>query len=138
MLALHEGRELQNQSVVAGRHLPESNFIVAIFYPFSQFCEIIISLLSLQTQPNTAPNLFQRGAEYGKYVPESNFAIGLLLEIPTREFPFQTRSYEMYRTPKHNTNIIVRRISLEAAQTGPAPAPREGRELPTSVIICNN
>ena len=41
--------------------------IVAIFYPFSQFCEINISLLSLQTQPKTAPNLFQRGVEYGKY-----------------------------------------------------------------------
>ena len=43
-------------------------FIVAIFYPFSQFNEINSSLLSLQTQPNTAPNLFQRGVEYGKYV----------------------------------------------------------------------
>ena len=42
-------------------------YIVAIFYPFSQFCEVDISLLSLQTQPNTAPNLFQRGVEYGKY-----------------------------------------------------------------------
>ena len=41
--------------------------MVAIFYTFSQFCEIDISLLSLQTQPNTAPNLFQRGVEYGKY-----------------------------------------------------------------------
>ena len=44
------------------------NYIVAIFYPFSQFCEIYVFLLSLQTQPNTAPNLFQRGVEYGKYV----------------------------------------------------------------------
>ena len=42
--------------------------IVAIFYPFSQFCEMDISLLSLQKQANTAPNLFQRGVEYGKYV----------------------------------------------------------------------
>ena len=42
-------------------------YIVAIFYPFSQFCETDSSLLSLQTQPNTAPNLFQRGVEYGKY-----------------------------------------------------------------------
>ena len=41
--------------------------IVAIFYPFSQFCEINVSLLSLQKEPNTAPNLFQRGVEYGKY-----------------------------------------------------------------------
>ena len=41
--------------------------IVAIFYPFSQFCEINISLPSLQTQPKTASNLFQRGVEYGKY-----------------------------------------------------------------------
>ena len=41
--------------------------MVAIFCPFSLFCEINISLLSLQTQPNTAPNLFQRGVEYGKY-----------------------------------------------------------------------
>ena len=40
---------------------------VAIFCPFHQFCEIGISLLSLQTQPNTAPNLFQRGVDYGKY-----------------------------------------------------------------------
>ena len=43
------------------------NIIVAIFYPSSQFCEIDISLLGLQTQPNTAPNLFHRGVEYGKY-----------------------------------------------------------------------
>ena len=41
--------------------------MVAIFYPFGQFCEINISLLSLQKQPNTAPNLFQRGVEYVKY-----------------------------------------------------------------------
>ena len=27
-----------------------------------------ISLLSLQKQPNSAPNLFQTGVEYGKYV----------------------------------------------------------------------
>ena len=48
-----------------------ATYIVAIFYPFSQFCEIKISLLSLQTQPNTAPNLFQRGVEYGKYERET-------------------------------------------------------------------
>ena len=42
--------------------------VVAIFYPLSQFCRIGISLLSLQKQPNTAPNLFQRGVEHGKYV----------------------------------------------------------------------
>ena len=50
----------------AGGALASAN-IVAIFYPFSQCCEMNISLLSLQTQPNTAPNLFQRGVEYGKY-----------------------------------------------------------------------
>ena len=38
---------------------------VAIFYPFSQFCEITISLPSLQRQPTAAPDLFQRGVEYG-------------------------------------------------------------------------
>ena len=43
-------------------------YILAIFFPFSQFCEVNVSLLSLQTQPDTAPNLFQRGVEYGKYV----------------------------------------------------------------------
>ena len=41
--------------------------ILAKFYPFSQFCEIDVSLLRLHKQPNTAPNLFQRGVEYGKY-----------------------------------------------------------------------
>ena len=41
--------------------------MVAIFCPFGLFFEINISLLSLQKQPNTAPNLFQRGVEYGKY-----------------------------------------------------------------------
>ena len=50
--------------------------IVAIFYPFSQFCEIDISLLSLQKQPNTAPNLFQRGVEYGKYALSCNILPG--------------------------------------------------------------
>ena len=43
-----------------------SAFILAIFYPFSQFCEIGISLLSLYKQPKTAPYLFQRGVDYGK------------------------------------------------------------------------
>ena len=42
--------------------------ILATLYPFSHFCEIDSSLLSLQEQPNTAPNIFQRGVEYGKYV----------------------------------------------------------------------
>ena len=51
--------------------------IVAIFYPFSQFCEINISLLSLQTLPNTAPNLFQRGVEYGKYDNDLGYCLGL-------------------------------------------------------------
>ena len=55
-----------------------ANDIVAIFYPFSQFREINISLLSLQTQPNTAPNLFQRGVEYGKYE-----RVGILVAFPT-------------------------------------------------------
>ena len=41
--------------------------IVAIFYPFSQFCEIDICLPSLEKQPKRAPNLFQRGGEYGKW-----------------------------------------------------------------------
>ena len=45
----------------------QTSSIVAIVYPFSQFCEITIFLLILQKQPNTAPNLFQRGVEYGKY-----------------------------------------------------------------------
>jgi len=47
--------------------LQEAIIIAAIFYPFSQFCEIGVSLLSQQKQPKTAPNLFQRGVEYGKY-----------------------------------------------------------------------
>ena len=51
----------------ARRSQGESLVIVAIFCPFSQFCEINISLPSLQNQPETAPNLFQRGVEYGKY-----------------------------------------------------------------------
>ena len=42
-------------------------FIGAIFYPFSQFCEIDICLPSLEKQPKRAPNLFQRGVEYGKW-----------------------------------------------------------------------
>ena len=50
--------------------------MVAIFCPFGLFCEINISLLSLQTQPNTAPNLFQRGVEYGKYVKTISYLAG--------------------------------------------------------------
>ena len=46
--------------------------VVTILYPFSQFYEINISLLSLQKLPNTAPNLFERGLEYGKYVVIAN------------------------------------------------------------------
>ena len=46
-----------------------SGHIVAIFCPFSQFCEIGISLLSLQKQPKTALNLFQTEVDYGKYGP---------------------------------------------------------------------
>ena len=39
--------------------------MVAIFCPFGLFCEMNTSLPSLQKEPNTAPNLFQRGVEYG-------------------------------------------------------------------------
>ena len=46
----------------------EATDSVAMFYPFSQFCEIDTCLLSLQKQPKPAPNLFQRGGvEYVKY-----------------------------------------------------------------------
>ena len=54
--------------ILRGEPRAPRQVIVAIFYPFSQFCEMNISLLSLQKQPNAAPNLFQRGVEYGKYV----------------------------------------------------------------------
>ena len=67
---MHESNPLriQNLSKEIGRTRPPSErSMVAIFYPFSQFCEINTSLLSMQTQPNTAPNLFQRGVDYGKY-----------------------------------------------------------------------
>ena len=47
---------------------PRDSYSVAIFYPFSQFCEIGIFPPSPNKQPNTAPNLFQRGVEYGKVV----------------------------------------------------------------------
>ena len=36
-------------------------FSCHMFYCFSQFFEIYVSLQSLQKQPKTAPNLFQRG-----------------------------------------------------------------------------
>ena len=36
-------------------------YIVAIFYPFSQFCEMNISLPSLQKEPNTAPTYISEG-----------------------------------------------------------------------------
>ena len=62
-----------------------STIIVAIFYPFSQFCEIDSSLLSLRKQPNTAPNLFQRGVEYGKYDDGAGLAaVGGLEGRPVR------------------------------------------------------
>ena len=65
----HTGHpELQGRRLSRGPHYYDYYYIVAIFYPLSQFCEINISLLSLQKQPNTAPNLFQRGVEYGKHV----------------------------------------------------------------------
>ena len=35
--------------------------IVAIFYPFSQFCEIDIFLLSLQKQPTHSPKFISEG-----------------------------------------------------------------------------
>ena len=61
--------------------------MVAIFCPFSQFCEINSFLLSLQTQPNTAPNLFQRGVEYGKY------AIVMLVTIVTIVYTLSLRIF---------------------------------------------
>jgi hypothetical protein len=45
----------------------EKTLIAAIFYTFSQFCEIGTSSLSLQKEQKTDPSLFQRGVEYGRY-----------------------------------------------------------------------
>ena len=67
-------------------------YIVSILYPFSQFCEIDIPLLSLQKQPNTASNLFQRGVEYGKYVWRPGVAqIKYLCAVPTKVGNFAVR-----------------------------------------------
>ena len=56
-----------------------STRILAIFYSFSRFREINVSLLSLQNQPKTTPNLFQRGVEYGEYDPPSRAPPGLII-----------------------------------------------------------
>ena len=60
-------KHLEHTQNVCSSCFITEQYVVAIFYPFSQFCELNMSLLSLQKQPNTAPNLFQRGVEYGKY-----------------------------------------------------------------------
>ena len=77
------GRKLQlvGRSFITYTALCPNLFIVAIFYPFSQFCEINISLLSLQKQPNTALNLFQRGVAYGKYVISGTVASKTVLNL---------------------------------------------------------
>ena len=59
---LHGLYVLYKYTISPNRHM------VAIFYPFGPFCEIGVSLPSLQKHPKTAPNLFQRGVEYSKYV----------------------------------------------------------------------
>ena len=46
---------------------------VAILYPFSRFCEIYVSLLSLEKHPTTAPNLFQSGVESGQFGGSGTF-----------------------------------------------------------------
>ena len=48
------------RSTGSAGNIPAGNIIVAIFYPFSQFCEIDISLLSLQSHPKQ-PNIYFRG-----------------------------------------------------------------------------
>ena len=69
LVILHDNR---HSEIPLKRKHSEIKSIVAIFCPFSKFCEIDISLLNLQTQPKTAPNLFQREVEYGKYGESSN------------------------------------------------------------------
>ena len=44
-----------------GDHVSRGSIMVAIFCPFGLFCEIDISLLSLQTQPDTAPKSISEG-----------------------------------------------------------------------------
>ena len=70
--------------------------IVAIFYPFSQFCEINISLLSLQKEPNTAPNLFQRGVENGKYDNNDNHRLGGESSVRPPRSPGKTTINQQY------------------------------------------
>ena len=55
----HTNTDTHNAYTIINNH--HKVRILAIFYPFSQFFEVDISLLSLQKQPKTAPNLFQRG-----------------------------------------------------------------------------
>ena len=85
-----------------------TSIIVAIFYPFSQFCEINIFLLSLQTQPNTAPNIFQRGVEYGKYeVPT-----GLTAFCSLNSSHVQTLRSTDVHTPFLGTPLVSRYILI--------------------------
>ena len=75
------------------RFVGQSQAIVALFYPFSQFCEMNIFLLSLQTQPNTAPSLFQRGVEYGRYVGVPSWVCHGVSTIPYHTIPYHTVLY---------------------------------------------
>ena len=91
-----------------------ASYIVAIFYPFSQFCEINISLLSLQKQPNTAPKLFQRGVEYGKYVlctlimDASQIPYTCIIDVPLYRCSYRCTLY-MYLDPGCVADTGVRR-----------------------------
>jgi len=80
----------------------KNKYIVATFYPFSQFCEIGISSLSLQKQPKTAPNLFQRGVEYATYVNQDDAL------HPMRCLRWQRQE----RTPSEKGEVLPRGCSL--------------------------
>ena len=117
--------------------------MVAIFCPFSKFCEINMSLLSLQKQPNTAPNLFQRGVEYGKY---ASCTMSQGASVTTRQqkaklqqrigafhpHPFAERPRRALRA--HPAHYMILHYSLEYGLLLRAPGPE--KHQPSIWPIC--
>ena len=101
--------------------------ILAIFYPFSQFCEINTSLLSLQKQPNTAPNLFQRRVEYGEYDRVGN---------PRRTQISRFELFELILLLKLDKQFPVEQFETTASQST-VPSPPLTRPMYSAVAAMN-
>ena len=84
--------------------------IVAIFYPFSQFCEIDVSLPSLQNQPKHSPKSISEGGRKWQVWQRNVMILLMMIIVPwddSKDLGLEDLGMWFRRTSSHRRTAVL-------------------------------